>query len=1090
MSNKLLIKSNNVSNNTLANIETRDVALWIHDLPTEADQIKRVAEFLGLPWRLVMFEGQDSKLFDVIRDMSRVEDPLVLKRGLVQIIDTDPTRIELPPRCLPIYLLDGPKGGSEFERRLSRMTMLESFRRSGIREVVVISVAAPLLPEDLKELWSAGFRAHLTFVSDASSAELELDQWLDETREVLPTANLIQRPPHESIQEILSEYNKTYPAERRVVRMRDGRGEYHKIDITTADEPERPILDSFTLIEERDLTPLSAAELSKDEFIGFFKDPEHSWRPYAANLPWIRNSEYKETLQKHMHEIESRGADENCIAYIASESGAGGTTLARALAWAFAREGYPVLLAKSYPFVPDVLPVLNYLTHVHRIFIEQISEKIEQRRSQERPPTDEDAKARASSEYGFETPWIIVFDTQHWQNRDAELTQFRNMLAKSGRPVCLLVVTSTVLGLPFQISSVFKKIAELNHTISLKAAQDLGQHLNEFLRYYGEEKSETKWDQFYEEHTIKDAAGIAAFWVTLSFWIQGQYDFSESIQQWIYKTFKEQSDDRTVQEAILQIAAMSSERLPLSQSLLPKTKNRWPVWQILEDRSENLSRLGLIIINAQGDRHWALVHDILGRLLINALFYDYPEREALGFSEARDPEQFRFLILQKISKNSLLGERAYRSIGETFATEIFKIDPDHGKSSFAALWPDVLETLDKMPQPLRDTSRVFRHHTAISRRRISKLESMAYYIKDPERIDLLERAIKDIKYALTEIPYSTGSELDLYLLNSLAHAYLDLATVKARVGASDTQISELKALANETARRAYRESPNNSFVIETYIQNLLQSAKDTPTMALQNCIEALGVLYSVLTNENYRTSQLGRLVNHALEILFQQDPKDILAGEPKNAIDVLVQAWLVLAEDRNQQSDWSLSDVPISKQIKALSVLENSAGQGDLQILHLKYDLLCNCRQHAFKEQIEILDTLLHSERWTPPQIQLEYGILLFQTGRANEGEKIFRSLRRVWRETEHFVRVPERLVWLRAPDGKTLQIVRATVSSQRDTRPYAIVREFVNARVPFRPEEHGLTAPRPGFGFSCHVSFTINGPFLRPLSAKASTIE
>lgn len=261
-------------------------------------------------------------------------------------------------------------------------------------------------------------------------------------------------------------------------------------------------------------------------------------------------------------------------------------------------------------------------------------------------------------------------------------------------------------------------------------------------------------------------------------------------------------------------------------------------------------------------------------------------------------------------------------------------------------------------------------------------------------------------------------------------------------------------------------------------------------MALQNCMEALGVLYSVLTNENYRTSQLGRLANHALEILFQQAPKEVLAHEPKNAIDVLVQAWLVLAEDRNQHSDWSLADVPISKQKKALDVLENPAGQGNLQILHLKYDLLCNCRQHAFKDQIEILDTLLHSESWTPPQIQLEYGILLFQTGRANEGERVFRSLRRVWRESEHFVRVPERLLWLRAPDGKTLQIVRATVGSQRDTRPFAIVREFVNARVPFRPEEHGLTAPRPGFAFSCHVSFTINGPFLRPLSAKASTTE
>ena len=1089
MTNKLLINSKNVSNNTVANIEARDAALWVHDLPLDAEQLKTIAAFLGLPWRLVMFEGRDSELFDVLRDMSRVEDPLVLKRGLIQIIDTDPTRIELPPRCLPIYLLDGKKGGSDFEKLLCRMTMLENFRRSGAREVVVISAGEPLIPADLKELWSAGLRTQLTFVSDALSAKSELEQWLDETKDIL-TANLIQLSSETLIQQILSEYTHTYPAERHVIRMRDRHGEFHKVDVTTADEPERPILDSFTLIEERDLTPLSTSELSENEFIRFFKDPALSWRPYAANLPWIRNSESKEALRLCMRKLEFEGPVENCVTFIASESGAGGTTLSRALAWAFAREGYPVLVAKPYPFIPEVLPVFNYLTHVHRLFKEQISEKAHQRESQNTSSPEDVAKDKASPDYGFETPWIIVFDTQHWQNRDAELTQFRNMLAQYGRPVCLLIVTGPTLGLPFQISPVYKKIAELNHTINLKAARDLGQHLNDFLRYYGKERSETQWDQFYDAHTVKEVAGIAAFWVTLSFWIQGQYDLSEFIQEWIYKTFKEQAGDRAVQEAILQIAAMSSERLSLSQSLLPKTKNRWPVWQLLEDRADILSRIGLTKTEAEGEHYWALVHDILGRLLINALFYDYPERESLGFSNARDPEHFRFLILQKISKNSLLGERAYRSIGETFATEIFKIDPDHGKSSFASLWREVLETLDNMAQPLRDTSRVFRHHTAISRRRIAKLESMAYYIDDPERIDLLERAIKDIQYAMTEIPYSSGSELDLNLLNSLAHAYFDLAAVKTRIGAPEDQISALKVLANETARRAYRESPNNSFVVETYIQNLLQSAKDTPAMAIENCIEALGVLYSAMTNESYRTSQLGRLANQALETLFQQDPEEILNRKPENAIDVLVQAWLILAEDRDQQSDWSLTDVPIQKQAKALEFLENPAGQGNLQILHLKYDLLSNCRPHDFKEQIEILDPLLHSETWTPPQIQLEYGILLFQTGRSNEGERVFRSLRRVWREGEQFVKVPERLRWLRAADGRTLQTVRATIGSEQDTRPFASVREFANSRVPFRPEEHGFTAPRPGLAFSCRVSFTINGPFLRPLSAQPSATE
>ena len=46
-----------------------------------------------------------------------------------------------------------------------------------------------------------------------------------------------------------------------------------------------------------------------------------------------------------------------------------------------------------------------------------------------------------------------------------------------------------------------------------------------------------QWDRFYQEHTVRYLEGIAAFWVTLSFWIQGQYDISESVQEWMYRSF-------------------------------------------------------------------------------------------------------------------------------------------------------------------------------------------------------------------------------------------------------------------------------------------------------------------------------------------------------------------------------------------------------------------------------------------------------------------------------------------------------------------------------------------------------------------------
>jgi hypothetical protein len=50
-----------------------------------------------------------------------------------------------------------------------------------------------------------------------------------------------------------------------------------------------------------------------------------------------------------------------------------------------------------------------------------------------------------------------------------------------------------------------------------------------------------------------------------------------------------------------------------------------------------------------------------------------------------------------------------------------------------------------MPKLLRDTSRVFRHHTAISRQRIAAFDNPLYGVTDQDRVQLLERAIEDVK---------------------------------------------------------------------------------------------------------------------------------------------------------------------------------------------------------------------------------------------------------------------------------------------------------------------------------------------------------
>lgn len=1068
-----LLHNDRVPDSLLAALDRRDVALWIRSLPKDPSDGGSAYQFLGLPWRLVLSEAYDAVTFRELETESTFSDPMTRRRGFAQIIDSDPTRTELPERCLPIYLLNGrtsQPAGNDFASRLRRMTMLDALRRSEVREVFILSTTGAV-PPDLADLWASGFRCHLTFVSDDVLAEKEITDWLTEAK---ANATLLSVSTTQAIQSVLARFGEVYPEERRIIRLRGASGELHKIDVTEADEPERPILDSYSLIEERDLTPLMPEDLTEEAFVNFFRDSTSSWRPYAAGVPWVREQECRNTFARCLSKLDAVGADENCIAYISSESGAGGTTLARTLAWEQARRGYPTLIAKQIPFSPDALPLTNFLNRIRGLGAVV---------QENHPGTPNDILDPSDRRY--EAPWIIVFDTLHWQQRDSELVKFLKEFERSGRPVCLLVVTGSVLDPSFrENSSTFKRLATLNHALDLEEAIELGNHLNRFLRLYGKERARWHWERFYQDHTVQYLEGTTAFWVVLSFWIQGQFDLSESIQEWMYRSFKQNAVDAPIKDALLRIAAMSTERLPLPEKLLPPSDTAWPLSYVLEEARPSLAALGLTKISSDGEKYWALIHDILGRFLINALFYDVSERDQLGFAHSREPEHLRFMILRQISREPLLGERSHRHLGEDFATSIFKIDQEFGRNSFAGFWRDVLDALAEMPRSLRDTSRLFRHHVAISKRRIAKLDERLYPITNGDRLNLINSAIEDLNYALLQIPYTSGAETDLNLLNSLARAYFDLADIEAVLGASKERILEIRRLANDATRRAYDENPTNSFVIETYVKNLLHTARESPAHAVELCVEILGIISSALTAKEsaYRESHLSDLADQALALLLKQTSMQPRSGEPRTPIDVLVDAWQALAENGSSPGK-SLADVPTANRERALAVLAHRAGRGSTQVITLRYQLLCISHPNEFKPQLELIEQLAANHK-VAPQLQLEYALLLFQNGRASEGDKVFKALRQLWRESEHFVEVPERLRWLRGPDGRSLKIVKAVVSSDYGTRAMARVQEFGSSLAPFRPEEHGVRNLRVGVGFTCHVSFGHNGPFLRPVTA------
>jgi hypothetical protein len=1062
-----------VPDGLIAGLADREASLWLRGNGEGKAELEALAAMLRLPWKQVFLEEASPKLLAAIE--SHDDEALIRRRGFIHIIDTDPSRIDLPARSLPIFLLSGRDGREPaFQQELRRMTMLEELRRSGARQLAIVGQGADIVPPAVAQVWATGFRSRLIVIDERDEAPEQLADWLAKNGEG-PTSSVLALQPANFAAAITAAFLSVHREELLLVRQRDETGDLRQVDFTDVDDPERPLLENYDLIVERDFASGGPEDLPEDAFNNFFRGDFEDWRAYAAGLPWIRDDSAWRGLESQLRRIDASGSSENRIVYIMSEPGAGGTTLARHLAFTAARAGYPTLVAKRTPFAPAALPLVNFLTRAR-----QRSDDCLRAHQPEQEPANEEEGRR------YETPWLLVFDRVHWEFRDTELRRFLQQFERAGRPVCILVVTGPQREEAYFDDTKFKPLAELHHMLEENEALALGRHLNRFLRVYGKERAEWQWRNFYEAHSVRYLEGLAAFWITLAFWLQTQYDLSVSIQEWVYRAFNASADTPEIKHAVLQIAALSSERLPMPETLLDQNSGNWPIRLLLDDRRSALSPLGLVRLATGGRKYWALAHDLLGRLLINALFFDFQARNDLGFAEARDAQHLRFLILQQVSAKPALGELAERDYGEEFATTVFKIDPDHGRASWIHLWREVLAALDGMAAPLRNGSRVFRHHTAISRRRIAWLDEAAYGVTDPDRVALLKRAIEDIEYALQSIEAGVGDEPDINLYNSLANAYFDLARIRADQGAGNDELRELRQLASDATRHAYDENPSNPYVIETHVKSLLASSEEDPATAPSYCIEALEIVYGAIRNDRneLRRHALASLADRAVRILLQASAGDRSRREPDDAIEVLVSAWITLAKSLGGHAPAALDELPKKVLGETLTVLEHPAGAGNAQVAKLRYQVLVAAEPLNFELQLDALEILVSTDYRLTPQLRLEYALLLFQQMRTEEGNQEFRALRALWRETDVFVQLPDRLRWLFEPGGQRPRVVNAVAAYDFGHRAMARVRQFGRFDVPYRPQEFDVRAHPAGTVFSAIVSLGHNGPFLRPLGA------
>ncbi len=1069
-----IIYAEKASDDILSDLLSGEAVLWVTErnlsTPIAVEALRRL---VLSPWRGVYVESTSSEFAQAL---SQDNDPKqwTSATGFMHLVASDPSTLVLPRRSQPIFLLNGRADREAAESALlparsalrRRLNMIAYLRDLEPKRIVIVGDDQSSAIDELADLWSAEFRSLITIVSEDTKGSEETIARLRQTTDLHALSWVQQSPANFSIDlasrsDTLSARNKIFVSARLSV------GSSIDIDLARAELAEQPLSASCEFIEIRHTLPVSPRDLVEDDFRQFFTSQEPAWRAFAAGLAWIPDVTSERDLLRGLQKSLREPSGSVQIFSVTSEPGAGGTTQARALAFAAARAGFPTFFVKQQSEVPSALEITNFLYRVIPL-IEEAAAKIT------------DAMVSA------EPAWLLVLDVQHFDGGDESFWRFCTELARSGRKITILKVVNAAAPLQPPKSVSHKELVYVNHDLDFDTVMSLGDHLNVFLRNIGREKSKAEWRSFWEEHRPDIDTGIASFWIALEFWLTGYLELGESIQGWALKQLRRLDASTEVKLGILEVAALSVERRALPERLLaPLATPRLPWSQILEDVRRCCPGLGLL--QAQSVPHgrvWAIAHDVLGRYLINAVWNDRTFCSQLGIEPASDPVALRLSFLSRIAHRPSMGEAFATPLAIALATQVLKLDEQTGNAEFFPHWRQVLSLLEQLPANIRSSSRTFNHHLAISRRRVTQGE--IFHVGNEEKKRLLLRAVGEVLFALERIEATPEDEPNLNLLNTLALLYQDLAALEKIAFGDRAALIEYLAKSDDATRRALKENPNNSYVLETAAKNLLrQEFEADDNMRVQAAAEALSYVFqaSALETASSRRMKLGNLAQEALKVL-QSPSADLIVEELcrlGSSFGFIAKAWKILPQRTNVAHILPWEGIQPNQAAAGLEVLRESP-QRDWLLVRLQYDLEVLATPFEFPQQLALLDELADTTGYRLSlQQRLEQAVLLHLQGRHKPANEVFHRLRQEVRTSQSILFVPDRLRWLLTPDRTRRATCSARVIDSSSGQPLAQVVELAGAHVPFTPQEFGKARMAAGELFKCQVNFSAMGPFLKP---------
>jgi len=1069
-----ILSETQIPQDIIGEILSRDAVLWLTDgvdLPTAA--YENVGLLSIIKWRALFIESTDAQLEKYIKDAEEHSQHNAYL-GMGHLIFSDPSSITLQRNSKPIFFVNGLEGKSGPEGTALSATGKLRRKLNSIAQLPLLSPRRVLIlgenPEEavelLADLWSTDFRSLITIVSTNFEKKERIKELLEKNTG-LQSISWIELGLSDFTKKLTAQIDSLADEKSLQVKIKLPRDTFKDLDLLLVDQAEQSIFDSCDVITKKDLLPVSPSDLSLEEFRAFFSSTDAKWRSYSAGVPWMPDAKAEKQMLSLLSSQLHDGQAYVQIFSIISESGAGGTTLAKTLSYAAAKAGFPTLIIKQLSDVPTALEITNF-------FYRAIT-KIE------------------ASEGGLiveEPVWVLVLDVQH-ATSNSDFDKFCNDLIRSGRKIAIIKVSASTS--PLETTSNIKTTELIEKRLDLDDydASHLGRHLNSFLRNYNKEKTDEEWKRFWNNHKPDIDTGYASFWIALEFWLGGHLELGESINSWILKQFKALDTTTEVKIAILEIAAFSVERKALPERVLGELKSPSLPWSyVLDECRRQAPGLGLIASRhgPSGDV-WAVGHDLLARYLINAVWNDRIYSESLGLTQNKDPVELRLNLISSVVTSSNISNPDLIDFVISLAKKTLKLEERTGNPEFFPHWRKVISMLESIPDGIRKTSRAYNHHVSISRRRVTKEDFFSLSVN--EKRELLLKTAKDVQFSLDMIDPRPEDESNLNLLNTLALTYQDLAQIEKLDGHDEKLVMFYLDKSDDITERALKEAPNNRYVLETAAKNMLRNLYESSDSSkkIESAARALTYVFQATQLESavMRRASLGNLAGEALKILKEPGAEyevDRLC-QRNITYGFLAKAWRLLPIDDLRDAPLALESISAETAEVAIAALKESPTR-DWLIIRLQYDLEIISSPKSFQSQLLLLDELAGVSGYQLTlQQRLDRAVLLFMEGVPLAAENEFRYLRPKAKESQNPPYVPNRLRWLLNADKTKRAVCTARViDGSSSTRISARVSELSGANVQFNPREFNKERMGTGEQFKCHVTFSAMGPFLKPVDS------